>query len=75
MTNHAGPKLFASSQERWRATAEQRRLYGGKTVTRFYIGEVGSGAETWKTVEGYGDSPGKRKTFALNRYRAMVAPK
>jgi hypothetical protein len=62
-------KLFASSQERYNGGARIKRQYGSATVTRFLVGVEGSPAGSWVTIEGYGKTPGDRKTFALNEYR------
>lgn len=65
-------KLFADSVTRWRATAAERRLHGGKTVTQFLVGEVGSPASTWRRVNGYGPTPGERRTDAIRSYRLLT---
>ncbi len=64
----AKSKLFAVSQNRYRASALERRLYGGNTVTQFLIGVEGSDPKTWENVMGYGPTPGNRKTYALRAY-------
>ena len=57
--------IFADSQERWRATASERRIHGGNTVTRFLVGFVGSAPSAWVAIKGYGPTPGERKTYAM----------
>lgn len=59
-------KLFASSQYRYRATASERRLYGGNIVTEYLVGEEGSNASTWLTIRGYGVTQHDRKRYALD---------
>ena len=62
-------KVFASSKDRYRATAAERRAYGGSTVTDFYVWRAGDekDASKWKVVRGYGPTPGERKTDAIRR--------
>ena len=66
-------KLFASSQFRYRASASEKRTYGGSTVTDFLVGVEGSDASTWMKIRGFGKTPGERATFAKERYREAVA--
>ena len=66
-------KLFASSQFRYRASASEKRTYGGSTVTDFLVGVEGSNPSTWMKIRGFGRTPGERATFAKARYRAAVA--
>jgi hypothetical protein len=70
-------RLFASSKDRYRATAAQRRLYGGAAITEFYIfrKEDRNDASKWLVVTGYGPTPGERKTFALNKAVAIFVEK
>lgn len=72
-----GPKLVATSFERYRATAAQRRLHGGRTVTRFYVyrPEDRDEPSKWVTVEGYGPTPGQRKTDAKRRAIPLLQEK
>jgi hypothetical protein len=62
-------KLFAASQDRYNGGARVKREHGSSTVTRFLVGVDGSPADTWVRIEGYGKTPGDRKTYALNEYR------
>lgn len=65
--------IVAVSFERYRATAAQRRAHGGSTVTRFYVyrrSEEGD-AGRYAVVEGFGRTPGERKTDAIRRYEAL----
>lgn len=55
------PKLFATSESRWREK--------GQTLTSFYVGPVGSGAKSWEKITGRGATPGERKSDALRQYR------
>jgi hypothetical protein len=59
----------AASKDRYRATASERRLYGGSTVTEFYVyrDEDRNNPAAWKIVMGYGRTPGERKTDAIRR--------
>jgi hypothetical protein len=52
------------SEARYRASAAERKLYGGKTVTRF-IAAPSDDARTWFYVESFGPTPGARKSLAL----------
>lgn len=63
-------KVKASSMNRYRASAAERRLHGGKTVTEFLIwGEDAAGLRVTQFHKqfGYGPTPGERKTDALRR--------
>lgn len=55
-------KIKLTSKERYRASASERRLYGGKTVTLFFVTPPDDGKMF--TVVGYGPSPGERKKYA-----------
>ena len=59
------PKVFAKSVERYNGGVKYKRLYGSSTVTVFLVGLEGSPAGTWMKLEGYGATPGERKTYAL----------
>jgi hypothetical protein len=62
-----------TSQHRYRASASERRLWGGSTVTEFLIEDPNfEGSARWHKVMGYGPSPGERRTDALRRYGAKV---
>lgn len=63
-------KVFAKSEYRYRASAKERRLYGGVTVTQFLVGFEGSAPGTWKRIMGYGPTPGQRKTDAIRKFLA-----
>lgn len=52
------------SEVRYRASAAERKLYGGKTVTRF-IAAPERDPRTWFYVESFGPTPGERKSLAL----------
>lgn len=64
------PKVFAVSKERYRASASEKRLYGGSTITIFIVGYEGSPASEWKDIKGYGPTPGNRKTDAIQKFLA-----
>jgi hypothetical protein len=68
-------KLFATSVERYNGGARIKRAYGSSTVTRFMVGVKGSPPETWLKVEGYGATPGDRKSFAIAQFEKTRAPK
>jgi hypothetical protein len=59
-------KIETLTLGRYRASARERRLYGGKTVTVFYVWRVIDGIPEKDSlkVTGYGRTPGERKTFA-----------
>jgi predicted RNA binding protein YcfA (HicA-like mRNA interferase family) len=60
-------KLKLISKDRYRATAAERRRYGGKTVTEFWVEVDGQMVfEDGKSlvVTGYGATPGERKSYA-----------
>ncbi len=62
-------KIIAISEFRYRATAAERRLYGGNTVTDFIVfrKEDEKDASKWLKIRGYGPTPGERKTDAIRR--------
>jgi hypothetical protein len=68
-------KVIAVSKDRYRASAEERRRYGGNTVTEFYVmyKDDERDASKWKKIFGYGKTPGERKTYAIEKFRAMQA--
>jgi len=61
--------VLAVSKDRHRASASERRMYGGAAVTDFYVyrRETKNDPSKWKVVRGYGRTPGERKTFAIER--------
>lgn len=63
-------KILATSKNRYRATATQRRLYGGSTVTEFYCYRAADSGDPskWVVITGFGPTPGERKTDAIARY-------
>lgn len=69
-------KIIASSKDRYRASAAERRLYGGSTVTQFYVyrAEDRNDASRWRIVTGYGKTPGERKTDAIRRSGFLDEP-
>lgn len=71
------PKLEAVSMARWRATAAQKRLYGGSTVTEFWVSVKGDPNRAANTVvvKGYGKTPGERKTDALRKGEKLLRDK
>jgi len=63
--------IFAVSDRRYSGGAAVKRKYGSSTITKFLIGIEGSDASSWKAIEGYGRTPGERKTYALNEYKRL----
>ena len=61
-------RVFAKSEYRYRASASERRLHGGSTVTQFLVGYEGSDPSTWMRIMGYGPTPGERKTYAIKKF-------
>src|SRR5580658_7470962 len=64
-------RIFASSFERYNGGAAVKRKYGSSTVTRFYVGYEGDGAEKWAKIIAYGRTPGERKTAAIEQFKAQ----
>jgi hypothetical protein len=62
-------KIVASSFERYNGGVRIKRLYGSSTVTRFYVhfADEANDPSRWLVVEGYGPTPGERKTDAIRR--------
>lgn len=69
-------RVIAVSKDRYRATAAERRQYGGSTVTEFFVfrGEDRDDPSKWKVVRGYGPTPGERKTDAIKRSGLIDEP-
>ncbi len=66
---HRNGKIIASSFQRYNGGVRIKRLYGSSTVTRFYVfrEEDRNDASKWLVVEGFGPTPGDRKTDAIRR--------
>jgi len=64
-----GLKIVATSYERYNGGVRIKRLYGSSTVTLFFVhyARDAKNASAWKKVEGYGPTPGDRKTDAIRR--------
>lgn len=62
-------KIIAVSIQRYNGGIRIKRAYGSSTVTKFYIFRASDehNPVKWKTVEGYGRTPGDRKTDAIRR--------
>jgi hypothetical protein len=60
-------RVFAVSKSRYNGGVRVKRLHGSSTVTRFLVGVEGSEPSTWVEVEGFGPTPGDRKTDAIRR--------
>ena len=62
--------MKATSYERYNGGIAVKRKYGSSTVTRFMIDCVQSdGTATCVIFDGYGKTPGERKTYAMNEAR------
>lgn len=62
--------LEAHSMERYNGGIKIKRIYGSSTVTKFLVrpkGEKSFGDPQAIMVEGYGPTPGERKTFAMRK--------
>jgi len=71
-SNPAKPrKVIASSKSRCHASPEEKRRYGGSTVTQFHVMYEGDerDASKWKEITGYGKTPGERKSDAIRKFR------
>lgn len=68
-------KIEAFSKARWRATASERRAYGGSTVTEFWVHRASDkhDASKWKVIKGYGKTPQERKADAIRRFEQAEA--
>jgi hypothetical protein len=62
-------KITAVSKDRYRATAAERRQYGGSTITEFYV--TRQDTDETKVFTGYGKTPGERKTYAMQVARGF----
>ena len=68
-------KLKASSFQRYNGGAAHKRRWGSSTITRFYVWrspEDDDNAKAWLVVEGYGKTPGERKTDAMRKAEAEL---
>lgn len=61
-------KVIAQSIERWRASATQRRLYGGSTMTKFLVGYSDEPVDKWLECVAGGATPAERKAAAINQF-------
>jgi hypothetical protein len=55
------------------ASSYTTRKYGSSTVTRFYVfyADDRNDASKWEMIEGFGKTPGDRKTYAITKFRKM----
>lgn len=62
-------KIEATSFERYNGGVRIKREYGSSTVTKFYVhfADERGDPSRWLKVEGYGKTPGERKTDAIRR--------
>lgn len=67
-------KIIATSFERYNGGAAIKRKYGSSTVTRFYVHreEETNTPASWRVIEGYGHTPGDRKTDAIRRFQSTI---
>lgn len=65
-----GRAIEASSFQRYNGGVRVKRQYGSSTVTRFYVffKDERDDPSKWVEIEGYGPTPGDRKTYAINRF-------
>lgn len=70
-------EVLAFSHERYRASASERRIYGGKTITVFLCmrkeDQDGAFASRWITIKGYGASPHVRKNDAIEKAKKFFS--
>lgn len=59
--------IKAVSESRYNGGAAIKRKYGSSTVTRFYVWDEKTPNDT-KLIEGFGPTPGDRKTDAIRRF-------
>jgi hypothetical protein len=66
-------KILASSFERYNGGVRIKRLHGSSTVTRFYVyrEEDRDNPSAWQKIEGYGPTPGDRKTDAIRKFKPL----
>lgn len=62
-----GPKIKAISFERYNGGAAVKRRWGSSTVTKFYV-SVDGVPGSQRIIEGYGKTPGSRKTYAKEKF-------
>jgi hypothetical protein len=64
-------KVTAISYERYNGGVRIKRIWGSSTVTRFFVFYADERNDVSKTmkIEGYGKTPGERKTYAINIFR------
>jgi hypothetical protein len=65
-----GRKVVADSMNRYHASPQEKRRYGGSTVTVFSVRFDGDYSSAQR-ITGYGKTPGERKTDAMNKFIAM----
>jgi len=58
------------SKNRYNGGVRIKRLYGGSTVTEFYV--TINGINQSFTATGFGKTPGERKTYAKNMIIKLV---
>ena len=65
----AAGKIIANSYQRYNGGVRVKRQYGSSTVTKFYVyrAEDKDDPSKWMKLDGYGRTPGDRKTDAIRR--------
>jgi hypothetical protein len=63
-------KIIATSSSRYNGGVAAKRKYGSSTITKFliYREENANDVSKWVYIEGFGPTPGDRKTDAIKRF-------
>lgn len=65
-------KIIATSSSRYNGGVAAKRKYGSSTITKFLIYREENGnppdVSKWVYIEGFGPTPGDRKTDAIKRF-------
>jgi hypothetical protein len=71
---HRGRKVEAISFRRYNGGVRVKRQWGSSTVTVFYVffEDVREQPSQWHEIEGFGRTPGERKTYAMQRFVEKV---
>lgn len=67
-------KVIATSISRYNGGVAIKRKHGSSTVTTFrlYREEDANDPSKWREMEGYGPTPGDRKTDAIRKFEAQA---
>lgn len=65
-------KVIAVSKSRYNGGVAVKRAHGSATVTTFWVfrAEDEKDPSKWVEVNGYGPTPGDRKTYAIKKFLA-----